>query len=137
MRRADLKALSRTRLQDAALLLAGGRYAASYYLLGYSVECAIKARIAKQFKADSIPDRTLVNSIYQHDLEKLVRVAGLDADLMDRRRQNPEFDAKWTLVRDWRPEMRYSMHILRRDAQDMHDAVTDPTHGVLQWLHRH
>jgi hypothetical protein len=93
MRRADLQGLSNARLRDAAVLLRGQRYAASYYLLGYSVECAIKACIAKQFKAKSIPDRTLVNSIYQHDLEKLVKVAGLDAELIDRRRQDPEFDA--------------------------------------------
>lgn len=47
MNRAELKQLSMDRVGDAEILLANGRWAAAYYLLGYAVETALKACILK------------------------------------------------------------------------------------------
>ncbi len=137
MRRSELKKLAEMRLKDARSLLDTRRYAACYYLAGYAVECALKACIAKQFRANTIPNQKLVNSVYQHQLEGLVGVAGLKQDLDQESAADSDFEASWNVVKDWKPDTRYRAGATRREAQDFYDAITDPAHGVLQWLQRH
>ncbi len=50
MNRSDFQRLTRLRLDEAKVLLANERYQGAYYLIGYAVECALKACIAKQTK---------------------------------------------------------------------------------------
>lgn len=57
MNRQDLQSLSRIRARDSKVLLDGGSFAGGYYLMGYAVECAIKAAIAKQTKRYEFPNR--------------------------------------------------------------------------------
>ena len=64
--RETLRALAKTRLEDAQLLYRSGRHSSAYYLCGYAIELAIKARIAGLIQADSIPDPTWVKKIYTH-----------------------------------------------------------------------
>ena len=45
--RKDLQELSKVRLREATALLNLGLFDGAYYLAGYSVECALKACIAK------------------------------------------------------------------------------------------
>lgn len=45
--------------------------------MGYAVECALKACVAKQVRRYDFPDKKLANEAFTHDLEKLVRVSGL------------------------------------------------------------
>jgi len=45
--REQLQQLAELRLEDAEALIASGRWAAAYYLLGYSVECGLKACVAR------------------------------------------------------------------------------------------
>jgi hypothetical protein len=47
MDRKDLQSLSRWRLLEARALLRAGLPNGAYYLAGYSIECALKACIAK------------------------------------------------------------------------------------------
>lgn len=54
--RSDLQRLAETRLREARTLFEAGHYAGAYYLAGYVVELSLKACIAKQFKAEVIPD---------------------------------------------------------------------------------
>jgi HEPN domain-containing protein len=48
---AELKKLARIRLADANALYEARRYAGAYYMAGYAIECAIKAILAKEFRA--------------------------------------------------------------------------------------
>ncbi|MCH9011178.1 MAG: HEPN domain-containing protein, partial [Chloroflexi bacterium] len=77
MNRADLQEISSLRVEEARVLLRNGYYSGAYYLIGYAVECALKACIAKQIRRYDFPDRKLVNDSYTHDLEKLLGVSGL------------------------------------------------------------
>jgi len=43
--RGELSKLSRVRLRDAEVLYRHGRFASAYYICGYAVEFALKARI--------------------------------------------------------------------------------------------
>jgi HEPN domain-containing protein len=74
MNRRDLQLLSEARVDDAESLLEAGRWSAAYYLLGYAVECGLKACAAHQFRQDEVPDKTVVNDFYTHRLDKLLAI---------------------------------------------------------------
>ena len=50
LNRDNLQRVSDLRAEEARLLLDNGHYPGAYYLLGYAVECALKACIAKQVR---------------------------------------------------------------------------------------
>jgi hypothetical protein len=58
MNRTDLQELAEVRIKDAQTLLDTGRFAAAYYLIGYSVECALKSCITKQIREFDFPGRS-------------------------------------------------------------------------------
>ena len=77
MNRADLQQLADARVQDAEALLNAGRWPAAYYLLGYAIECALKACAARQFREHEVPDKTIVNHFYTHKLDLLLNISGV------------------------------------------------------------
>lgn len=134
MNRTDLQALADARLADGAVLLAAGRFAGAYYMLGYSIECALKAAIAKQIREHDFPDRKLILDSYTHDLTKLLQLSGLRAQFENRASTDPAFAVNWTTTKDWNETRRYDVGITRVMAVDLHLAITDPSSGVLPWL---
>ena len=112
-------------------------YPASYYIVGYAVECGLKACIARRFHANAIPERKLVNSVYTHLLENLVGAAELTVELHLEREADADFEAYWGLVKDWRSDSRYRVRLAPQEAKDLYEAVADTGHGVFQWLRRH
>jgi HEPN domain-containing protein len=135
LNRRDLKNLALTRLKEVEVLLNNRQYSGAYYLSGYVIECALKACIAKQTKKFEFPDKKTVMDSYTHDLEKLVKVAKLDTQLKSLL-NDPDFSLRWSTVKDWSEESRYQTHN-RQEALDIYSAITDPNHGVLQWLQQH
>lgn len=135
MNRQDLQNLALTRLKEVEVLLNNHQYSGAYYLSGYVIECALKACIAKQTQEFDFPDKKTVMDSYTHDLEKLVKVAKLDTQLKSLL-NDTNFSLRWLEVRDWSEESRYQTHN-RQKALDIHSAITDPNHGVLQWLQQH
>ena len=73
---------------------------------------------------------------YVHDLNKLVLLAGLEADRKNESDTNPEFETNWRIVRRWTEASRYSI-IDQASAKEMIDAISDKKHGVLKWLIRY
>jgi hypothetical protein len=136
MNRGDFQKLTQERLKDAEALLQKQRYAGAYYLCGYVMECALKACIAKRTKLyDFPPDPGTAREIYVHDLIKLVKSAGLGADLDEFSIKDKEFERNWGTVKDWNEKSRYETHT-EREAQELYDAITDKEHGVLQWINQ-
>lgn len=134
MNRADLRRLADARTADAEVLLQSGRWAAAYYLLGYAVECGLKACAARQFQQDEVPDRTVVNDFYTHRLDKLLGISGVKAVLEARTDTDAKFQINWNTVRDWNEASRYDHATTEVKARAMLVAVTDPNDGVLPWL---
>jgi HEPN domain-containing protein len=66
MNRADLQRLSRLRIQEARSLFKLKHYSGAYYLAGYSVECALKACLARDTPRFDFPDKELVLKSYTH-----------------------------------------------------------------------
>ena len=133
MRRTELQLVAQSKIDDAILLLSQGRASNAYYLAGYSVEIGLKACIAKQIAAETIPELSFIKSIYDHDLQRLVKVAGLSADLKTTQDADSDFAANWAIVCEWRPEDRYGVIDLGT-TQIMIAAVADATRGILQWI---
>ena len=107
---------------------------AAYYLLGYAVECGIKACIARQFRQDEVPDKTVVNDFYTHRLDKLLGISGVKAALESKTSTDAAFQVNWNTVRDWNESDRYDHSITEAKARDILVAVSDPISGVLPWL---
>lgn len=137
MNRNDLQQLAETRVADAGVLLAAGRFAAAYYLIGYAVECALKSCIAKQIREFDFPEKKLITESYTHDLTKLLRLSGV-AHLHEREiKRSRAFENNWLVVKDWSEESRYLSAIAENAARDMYAAVTDVQDGMLTWLKTH
>jgi hypothetical protein len=101
----DLEAISAARLQDAHVLNAARRFDGAYYLAGYSVELALKARICKSLNWADFPvtnkEFERFRSFKVHDLEVLLKLSGLESVIKDKQL------AEWGVVKAWQPEVRY------------------------------
>lgn len=130
--RKNLKALADLRIEEARVLLANGKLHGAYYLAGYSVECALKACIAKKTKRFQFPPKPEhVHKLYTHKLKDLMKLADLDAQLETDMSKNKAFEDNWLTVKDWTEESRYSTS--RLPAKDMYNAVSGAD-GVLPWI---
>ena len=134
MDRSDLQVLAEARVADTEALLQEGRWAAAYYLLGYAVECALKACAAKQFHEHEVPDKMIVNDFYTHRVDKLLNISGAKVALEAQAAADPRFQVNWNAVRDWNESSRYDHSTTEARARDMFVAVADPSSGVLPWL---
>jgi HEPN domain-containing protein len=103
----DLRAIARARLRDAQVLLQAKRYDGAFYLCGYAVELALKARICRTLKWRGFPESTQDFKGYQlvrtHDLEVLLRFSGVEG------RVKAKHLAEWSVVLKWHPEKRYQV----------------------------
>ena len=134
MNRLDLQKTSQIRRSDARALLGARRYAGSYYLIGYAVECALKACIAKQIKRHDFPDKRLLRDAYTHNLATLVKLAGLQRDLEKDFQKNAALELNWTVAKDWSETKRYDPNITEAQAKDLYSACVARKHGVLSWI---
>jgi HEPN domain-containing protein len=134
MNRQDLQKLSRLRARDAKALLEAGNHAGAYYLTGYSVECAIKAAIAKRTQRHDFPNRQVAQDSWSHDLKKLLQTAGLWSTFEDAMRTNPNLVLNWAVAKDWSESSRYILTTSQQQAADLYSACTAKTHGLLSWI---
>ena len=105
MTRRDLQQLALLRLKEAKQLLDAGLPDGAYYLAGYSVECALKACIARKTERFEFPDKARVLASYGHKIPVLLATAGLDEAV--RREPSPKLETNWKVVRTWEVESRY------------------------------
>lgn len=66
----------------------------------------------------------------------LIQVAGLQPALDVERKADPQFDANWGVVKDWKTDTRYASKD-QTQAEGLVRAISDKRHGVLKWLRRH
>jgi hypothetical protein len=126
--RVTFQQLAESRLSEAKLLLANGLPSGAYYLAGYAIECALKAIIATDFRANEIPDLKYVRDIYTHDLSALVRLADLEQKL----ETDPGLYQRWVTVKTWSERARYEIWT-EASASAILDAI-DGDEGLLKWL---
>jgi hypothetical protein len=128
LNRQDFMTLSDLRFREAECLVAAGMLDGAYYLMGYALECALKAAIAKMTKEhDFPPDRKYSERVYVHDLEKLLSAAELDQDLQN---EGERMTRLWGVARDWSEHSRYEVGRTASQMQDFHAAAS----AVLAWV---
>jgi HEPN domain-containing protein len=135
MNREQFQQLAKVRLREAKLLLSANAADGAYYLAGYAVEFALKARIARSTQKHDFPDLKRAQDSYKHRAKDLIVVAGLKSALEEAMRQS-EFAMRWEIVIRWTEESRYSSHSLQ-EARDLIEAIENRRHGILQWLKKH
>jgi HEPN domain-containing protein len=128
--RTDLQNLANERIAEAKILLDAGKWSGAYYLAGYAVECGLKACIAKLTKPDEFPDKNFGAKCWVHDIEPLVKLAGLETQRDADAATNVNLSANWATVRAWRETSRYERKT-QADAQALYDAITHDPDGVL------
>lgn len=97
-KRGELQVNAQAKLDDAMILLRRGRYSNAYYLAGYAVEIGLKACIAAQISAETIPDKAFIRNIFNHQFRVLVGLAGLAGSLKDEEDKDQAFAANWALT---------------------------------------
>jgi hypothetical protein len=122
--------LSTTRVRDAQALLRANAYDGAYYLGGLAIENALKACIAKATQRFEFSDRQRANRVYSHDLEELLKAAGLEDRL---RSASLVIRAAWTTVKEWDVETRYRLGMPEIEVREFLRAATG-RNGVLRWL---
>ena len=133
MTRTEFQQLADIRAREAEILLRAQCWDGAYYLIGYTIECALKACIAKAFKQDDIPDKGFVSNIFSHDLTNLLKLAEVQKHMS----ANSPLEVNWGIVRKWSEKTRYELAKSQFDATEMFNAVTDTANGVLPWLKKY
>lgn len=124
----DFKKLVDLRMKEAKLLLSNNEWDGAYYLVGYAVEFALKARIVAQLmNSDYYPDKKLAENFYKHDLTLLRKMSGLEDDMKKDQVVSPQ----WDIVKDWSEQSRYETGKQNHQAVDLFEAVDN---GVLPWI---
>lgn len=135
--RADmLEALAEDRLSEAKQLLSKKFWTGAAYLVGYCLELNLKAKIARKKFNGYWPPQALAADLHTHDLEILLREAGLLTALLSEPRARTSFGRRWHAVRVWRPSLRYE-RLKQPRAVEMVDAVGNEPDGVARWLKSH
>jgi HEPN domain-containing protein len=135
--RQDLRRLATIRLREGRTLYSTGLYSGAYYLSGYAVECALKACIAKSTRKSEFPNKSLAVDAWKHDLNALVKTAGLLAARTVAFDADDQLEVNWSTVKDWSSESRYDPAVPKKKASDIIDAISDDPHGVMLWLKQH
>jgi hypothetical protein len=135
MNRLDFQKISELRVQEAETLLRSKQPDGSYYLMGYAVECALKACVCKQVKEYDFPNKEIANKAHTHDLEQLLKLSGLDPGFKEECKVNENLTLNWATVKDWSESKRYETGITEAQASDFHRACTGKD-GILEWIKR-
>lgn len=125
------------RWRDARALFDAKCWRGAMYLAGYSVECLLKVALMKKFSylhlrelQEELHDRRLLDqgdTVYIHDLERLLRLTGARPVIQ----KNAELWPIFILVNRWLPDWRYNPDLSTPDdARDFLEA----TEQIRNWI---
>src|SRR5437879_5745375 len=109
--RKTLKEIAKAKLEAAKILYNVGDYDTAGYLLGYVVECALKAAICKKLNLTAYPDTGKHTDVFaSHVLDRLLMLSGHSNEIKLTKNQNL-FNNWSILTKDWKPEIRYAVKV--------------------------
>ena len=130
--RETFRQLAEQRLAEAQLLLVNGYPSGAYYLAGYAIECALKAKIAATFRENEIPQLRRVRDVYTHDLSSLLAIAGLKDELEAEIKANESLRSHWAVAEGWSEQARYEIWTEESASAILESIRGDE--GLLRWL---
>jgi HEPN domain-containing protein len=136
--RADFQDLARLRIAEAECLYKNGFFDGAFYLAGYAVEAGLKACIAKNINQYDFPPKNTQRDCYTHDLELLLKSAGLAKLMGDDRKANGTLNDHWNTVTVWKEDCRYESRGSRSQmaVAEFLEAITATPDGVLRWIEK-
>lgn len=140
MNRAHWQQLAEDRVLDAAALLQATRWSGAYHLVGYAVECGLKACVLAHIEnhnADVIfRERNYSSNCWTHKIQDLVYLAGLRTILDLDMAANRPLGINWVYAMQWEEISRYQATPEFQDRR-LYDSVTHTADGVLPWIRSH
>lgn len=137
MNRAHWQNLAEERVLDADVLLQAGRWAGAFHLIGYAVESGLKSCVLAYMEnsnADVIfRERKFSDNCWTHNIEELVRLAGLRSALDLDMAANRQLGINWIYATQWKEISRYQT-ATEFNARRLYQAVADAADGVLPWI---
>lgn len=135
MNRTELQQLCEERIDDARVLLTAKRWPGAYYVAGYALECALKSCVLAYVDRTGIifEDKKYAQKCWTHDIEELVRQAGLAVERDKAAGANLNLGQHWLTAKDWSESCRYRMST-QLHAEKLFNALTDNADGVLPWV---
>lgn len=102
MPREDMEKIVAARIRDAEVMFENERYDSSVYLCGYAAELGLKVIICRTLKWEEYPTSGKYTTFKSHDLDVLLHLTGLEEEIA------VGLFESWSIVSQWRPEIRYS-----------------------------
>ena len=137
----ELRDISKARLRTAKILLDNSDFDGAIYMMGYVLECALKAIICKRLNLPSYPDKggskDIENIFKTHKFDILLTLSGMENDFSlkspKRRYEN------WSELTKWSTDIRYEPvgTRTRAEAERMYNALVGKPHGIITWIKRH
>ena len=144
----EIRTLAHLRLDEAQVLATSGHLEGAFYLAGYGIELALKARIAERLglpwlfdeKGTSPNDQftglgELRKLLKTHNLILLLAVSGLKPAYEQKRQTESGFLKYKQLIESWNEGLRYQLPepVNTMDVQSFLNFLTAPD-GLLQWI---
>lgn len=137
----DLKSVSQLRIKTVELLIGGKDWDSAAYMMGYTLECALKAVICKTLHLISYPENTrknIVDSYFMtHKFDQLLTPSGME-DIFSSRGHKDLF-RNWSEFTkeypdDW-PAMRYDRQRQKQfdeaKVKKLYNNLTEKPRGIL------
>ena len=70
---------------------------------------------------------------WTHDLDKLIQLAGLTAELGKTQATNANLQLNWLVAKNWKETSRYEEKTAV-EARGLYEAITNEPDGVLRWI---
>lgn len=137
----ELKAIAKSRLRASRILLAHMDFDGAVYMMGYALECCLKAIICKRLNLAQYPDKNVStdkNNIFKtHKFDILLTLSGLENDF-SLSTAPPRRSENWSLVTRWKPEIRYEPIGSRseEDTKRMYEALVEDPDGIITWINK-
>lgn len=124
------KKLALARLREAKVLHKSRKYSGAYYLAGYAIELGIKAFYCKSIKKYTFPpNRSVIESLYKHDLNELMKVSGLKIEFDKDSENNNLLLSSWAILKDWGAKDRY-LQFRKLESESMINSIE----VILKWI---
>jgi hypothetical protein len=135
--RKSLKAVAMSKLKAAKILQSANDFNTAGYLLGYVVDCALKACICKRLNLSVYPDSGKHHDVFSsHDLDRLLVLSGHSEEI-DLSKNKDLFNNWSTLTKDWKTSVRYDEKTYnQRNIDEKIIALEDQTTGFLAWVRK-
>jgi hypothetical protein len=135
----DIKNIALNKLLEARALYEAGYYDGAFYLGGYCIELALKARICKNLDIDNLFDSKYLRFFKVHDFDTLLMFSGLGERFERAKATNIDLYQNWSYICVWKEDCRYATvgNKTQIEVLQFLNAIDEPSNGFLSWIKKY